>query len=443
VGEPSGLCKTARLRHRARASCLFLAAFARGALIVCGWPVIAKWIAVGRGPWGPGWLAVCLWGCSLQQHVPGSTGCGAGDRCVDASSPSAQATLLGPPPKIDETVDSGPEVFPECLGVCNPDDRDSLVCRVPDALEVDAAASAYAAASSPLYLVLDASSGGEGGPAVPAQPLADAAFSSDATGPSAAADGAAAPPLDGATSGPSDAAWDATSGGSEAGSSRLDAATDAGGLDGSGGGFLPVPEDAGKGEQSSPALACQVFPDPAGVLHSGCAPSGEGKHTDACVSSRDCGAGLACVETDAGGQCLPFCCGGQDSCGAGSYCTKQPLSEFSASTDKRLLVPVCAPSEECKLGEPYPCPPGESCSCTNDNACTIVDAAGTSACVTPGRGKQGEGCPCGAGYVCSHGNQICLKLCQTQQVDACGSGLFCQPGPSGYPEGWGLCVGAL
>jgi hypothetical protein len=186
-------------------------------------------------------------------------------------------------------------------------------------------------------------------------------------------------------------------------------------------------------------VACRISVQPAGRVQSVCSIAGRGQERAPCTTSNDCARGLGCVETEAGGQCLKYCCT-EGSCGTERYCARRPL-RGPHDPSKSYLVPVCSPAENCQLGEPYPCQAGDACSCTPGNACTIVDDMGTRACVAPGEGHEGDTCPCAAGYVCSAARRSCLQLCRLNDPSACRDGKTqCQPGPSGYPQGWGLCV---
>jgi len=205
---------------------------------------------------------------------------------------------------------------------------------------------------------------------------------------------------------------------------------------------LDVLDAAASGGAGSGAseLSCQLAWDREQLV-SGCSVAGSGNEGSACASARDCRPGFGCVGAAGAGQCLPFCCEGQTRCGEGRYCTKRPMRapQLEVASNNVPLIPVCAVAEQCSLML-GPCKPGEPCSCSDERACTVVDRAGTTACVQPGPGKEGDACPCSAGYFCSQGTQTCLKFCNTQDpMSACGE-RWCQPGPSGFPMGWGLCV---
>jgi hypothetical protein len=216
------------------------------------------------------------------------------------------------------------------------------------------------------------------------------------------------------------------------------------------------PTDSGGRRDAAPAaFGCQVRRAGSGRAAS-CEPSGAGEANAPCVSSADCAPGHACVGDAKAALCRPYCCNGSEggdgsdrdsgasSCGQGDYCAVRPLRDDSDSAEP-LSVPVCVPAEKCLLSEPYPCPPSGVCTCPEGTACTVVRNDGTTGCLEPGVGVQGEPCSssgrCAAGHLCSRGIDRCLKLCVTTASKPCGSGA-CQSG-GGLPENWGVCVGMM
>ena len=175
-----------------------------------------------------------------------------------------------------------------------------------------------------------------------------------------------------------------------------------------------------------------------------CAAVGDAEEGDPCLLSDECGQGLACVGSGAAGVCRPYCCEGSErSCGAGSFC-----AERTALGAPSLTVPVCVPVDGCLLSEAYPCPSGQSCACSGEEACVVVRASGATACAVPGAGKEGDACTgaeageCAVGHVCSP-SQGCLKLCTPSTAgapNACADGKNCQT-PAGFPVDLGVCVG--
>jgi hypothetical protein len=139
-------------------------------------------------------------------------------------------------------------------------------------------------------------------------------------------------------------------------------------------------------------------------------------------------------------QCRRFCCGGSDKCEAGQHCVERPLRN-GADAEEALDVPVCVAADGCSLSEPYPCPTGNSCTCPEGTACTVVRGDGTTSCLPPGTGMEGDPCPCAWGHICSQATSQCVKLCATTSVQPdCGSGK-CQAAAN-LPDGWGVCVGS-
>lgn len=186
------------------------------------------------------------------------------------------------------------------------------------------------------------------------------------------------------------------------------------------------------------ALACRIQRD---ILptRATCEPAGSGKTGAPCLSRANCAAGLACVEENGTAQCRPYCCRGVGSCPNGTYCDQRSTKELVAATE-RLTVSVCLPAVECRFDDPYPCPPDRTCSCPVGKACGVVRPDGTTACVAPGVGTEGQPCPCAAGHVCSGTLGSCFKVCSLSSSDpGCVDG-FCQSSES-LSSNWGICVG--
>jgi hypothetical protein len=212
-----------------------------------------------------------------------------------------------------------------------------------------------------------------------------------------------------------------------------------GGYHGSAPGTIVPPVLDAALDTSPPAIreGCQLMPDPDGSVLAKCDVAGVGQDGSSCISSADCAPGLGCVsdEAEVGATCMRYCCEGDASCSDNRFCTRRPL-KTAVVTSEPVMVPVCAPSEQCDLMDPYPCPVDGDCKCPSGTACAPVGKDGARRCAAPGNGQSGEACPCAAGYFCSSA-QVCLKLCQAD-LDDCGSGI-CQP-IGGFPEQWGLCV---
>jgi hypothetical protein len=186
-----------------------------------------------------------------------------------------------------------------------------------------------------------------------------------------------------------------------------------------------------------------------------CTAAGSGELDAPCFSTNDCGAGFACVGGGLAGRCRPFCCGGEGACRQpGTYCSRQPQRELdTGSAESPLIVPVCVPADDCDLGEPFPCPGDRSCDCPEGKACMVVrtepsgnqtgTGAGTTACVEPGEGLEGERCPCAFGHVCSAASGVCLELCLTVSPGDRSSESPCDgrcQASSELPPGWGICI---
>ena len=172
-----------------------------------------------------------------------------------------------------------------------------------------------------------------------------------------------------------------------------------------------------------------------GAPRAQCVPAGRGEIDAPCLRGADCAKGLACVEEGDAGVCRPYCCDAE-SCPERTHCFERKL--FGVTPD--LDVPVCVPSVDCGLAEPYPCPEGATCSCPDGLACMVIGSDRTTTCVVPGRGRETQACPCDWGHVCSQVTQTCVKLCQTAVPDAsCATGM-CQASAE-LPPGWGVCVG--
>jgi hypothetical protein len=186
----------------------------------------------------------------------------------------------------------------------------------------------------------------------------------------------------------------------------------------------------------APVFACHVSHATAEPVPR-CSLAGSVAAGESCEAARDCARGLACVTNDGAGLCLPYCCGGTALCAQGTYCAPRALHGAGAAGE----VPVCTPAEQCGLDEPFPCA-GDACACPTGAACTVVRDDGSTGCVRPGTGRAGDSCPCAAGHFCAPASATCLQVCQ---VDAdAGPGCLagrCQMAP-GFPQGWGLCVGA-
>ncbi len=190
--------------------------------------------------------------------------------------------------------------------------------------------------------------------------------------------------------------------------------------------------------------ACRLDVTCVGVACQGqrtCGTVGVGERGAPCFDSADCSAGLGCVGDTDTGSCQPICCSGTvATCGSDEFCGARPLVGVQGA-----LVPVCVPTENCPLSDPFPCPEGRSCACTGDRACVVVRADGQTACAVPGKGTTGAPCngnepgECAHGYVCSSAAG-CIQLCSPLASDnGCQDGQTCQT-PADFPVDLGVCV---
>jgi hypothetical protein len=209
-----------------------------------------------------------------------------------------------------------------------------------------------------------------------------------------------------------------------------------GGDDAAGPGSGSETGDADSGLSPSGPLACQIV-GTAEQPERRCLPTGTRELSAPCEDSAECAAGLACVAESGQGHCLPYCCSGSDVCAVGSYCAPRPALRDGHAR----IIPACVAADDCSLDEGFPCA-GDSCVCRTGTACTVVRGDGTTSCEAPGRGLDGEECPCAAGYFCSPTSGTCLQICKLTDSTSndCLAG-HCQMA-AGFPEGWGLCVGA-
>ncbi len=338
------------------------------------------------------------WGCSASSadSTPRGTGTGGGNGLGEAgndeqtvrpdASSEAGAGSLGLNPLCGKA--------PQCV----PDQASACASYTPPAIEPDASVDGAISA---------AGQSGEGGAGGAIDANAGAGGESNAAGQSA---------------------------GGAAGEAGMSGAAGAGGVVGAG------------GSSSTPAkYGCQVqrgVTSSAAVV-SACAPAGSGETGAPCLTSADCSAGLGCVGDKNSGLCEPYCCRGDDTCAAGSYCAERSLRDAITSTDDSaaaVTIPVCVPAQNCDLSVPYPCPKGTECACAAGTACLVVRADGTTTCATPGTGQVGAACPCAWGEVCSAATNKCLKLCYTRGSENCDDGA-CQASAE-LPDGWGVCVGS-
>jgi hypothetical protein len=245
-------------------------------------------------------------------------------------------------------------------------------------------------------------------------------------------------PSGGAPSGGADAGG-ADAGGADAGGApTIGGEATLGGAAGGGG-------QGGEGREPQPlaAYSCQVSRQNNQPYRS-CVPAGSGVANAPCFTAADCAPGLACVTEGEAARCLPYCCQLAKDCEAGSYCAERRLRRAPSDNSEvdAPRVPVCVPADGCSLEDRYPCPSGTDCRCQGTTACMIVRDDGTTTCLEPGSGKQGEACPCAWNHLCSKVTNQCVQICRTNaDVDECGE-QKCQAA-SELPENFGVCVGPV
>jgi hypothetical protein len=195
--------------------------------------------------------------------------------------------------------------------------------------------------------------------------------------------------------------------------------------------------------QGFASFSCQVTSQN-NLLTRQCVAAGSGTANAPCFGAADCAPSFACVTDGDAGRCLPYCCNAQTTCAPGTYCAEQPLRRALAggSNTQAPRVPVCVPADGCSLEDQFPCPAGETCRCQGDTACMVVRSDGTTACIKPGSGQQGDACPCAWNHVCSSVTNTCVKICRTDAAkNDCGT-QKCQASAE-LPPNFGVCVGPV
>lgn len=89
------------------------------------------------------------------------------------------------------------------------------------------------------------------------------------------------------------------------------------------------------GQDCAPGEACYIYvqypQEPCGqeIYGAFCAPAGPGAQGDPCYGGQDCQAGLVCVVTGSGNQCVQLCpLTGQDNCPPGLVCEPIDVEGF-------------------------------------------------------------------------------------------------------------------
>jgi len=258
------------------------------------------------------------------------------------------------------------------------------------------------------------------------------------------AGGSSAPGVGGAAGGESAAGGAGNDGTGQTGASAGEGGASAGEGGASGASGAAGQSAGGQGGQAAEpgelaSYSCQITRENNQPL-AACVPAGRGAANAPCFSAADCAPSFACVTEGDAGRCLPYCCEQDSTCERGTYCAERPLRQ--SSTGDAPHVPVCVPADGCSLEDPYPCPAGMDCRCKGDTACMVVRDAGTTTCVTPGAGQQGDACPCAWNHVCSETTNQCVKICRTDPTkNDCGE-QKCQAS-SELPMNFGVCVGPV
>ncbi len=226
----------------------------------------------------------------------------------------------------------------------------------------------------------------------------------------------------------------APSGGAAGSTGGAGGMTGAGGMPGGSGGSGGVPNGGAGGSGGAPPgdVQCKLVVT-AGSVERTCVPSGGAAEFAPCNSAADCGPGLGCVlpSDQATGACRVYCCGDTENCPTHTYCAPRPMTE---AADPSTEIPVCVDADDCTLLADNQCAEG--------TVCTVVRADGTTSCIPPGEGIQGDKCPCAEGYACTKLKNECHKICHTDPsslTQECDPGFSCQ-GNVPLPDGFGLCI---
>jgi hypothetical protein len=339
---------------------------------------------------------------------------GSGSGGSGGSSSNVAGTSVNMPNAGQPGAGSGSDVHPLCgTGTCKPDDASA--CRnyePPNSGGADQGGAPGSGGQSGQ----GGESAGQGGQAGQGA-AADGGVGGDGSGSAGAGNGGESP------------------GG--AGAGGIGAGGAAAGAGGGGG-------EGGLGEPIEPSqYSCQVVRQNNQPLRQ-CELAGTGKENAPCFSATDCSAGLACVTEGEVGRCLFYCCSLSGACGPGTYCAErqQRTASGNSTNAEPAPVPVCVPADACSLDEDYPCE-GKDCRCKPGTACMVV-RNGTTTCLEPGTGQQGDACPCAWNHLCSSATNECVKICHidaTEDESDCGN-QKCQASAE-LPPNFGVCVGPV
>jgi len=264
----------------------------------------------------------------------------------------------------------------------------------------------------------------------------------DSAGGASGASGASGAGNDGGMSGGGAAAGGAATGGAPDGAGGAQGGEHQGGAGGE-----AVGGAGGAGGSDNPVglaqYSCQVA-RPSNQPVRQCVLAGTGTANAPCFAAADCAPSFACVTDGDAGRCLPYCCKPSTTCGSGTYCAERPLLKATSdATDvEPPHVPVCVPADNCSLEDTFPCPAKSDCRCKGNTACMVVRDDGTTTCMEPGVGQQGDPCPCAWNHVCSSVTHECVKICNTDPSKSDCGVQKCQAS-SELPPNFGVCVGPV
>ena len=181
----------------------------------------------------------------------------------------------------------------------------------------------------------------------------------------------------------------------------------------------------GGGAVDGSVVSCKLV-DVDGGTAAQCGASGTSGENAPCKEASDCAAELGCVH-GLTPVCLSYCCGDPDWCPSDTYCAPAVMED-----DQSISIPVCTPADNCALFIDIPCTAGQTCQIVRDD--------GTTSCMAPGPGTDGQACPCAKGFTCSWSTGTCLTLCHTMGGTECGTKGYCEGGIEPYPDGVGVCI---
>jgi hypothetical protein len=209
-----------------------------------------------------------------------------------------------------------------------------------------------------------------------------------------------------------------------------------------GGGTIPDPPDGASlcpagtcNYQSQAGCADDMSCYPAIVMGTTdiiatCRTVGTGVSGDACDEWTDCARGYGCPD----GQCRKLCCGAdwsEDVCDPGEGCYRELF--YAIEGDPNTDEDDREESTGAFLCYPTGCDVFRSSECAGGRDCKIIDPKGTTACVPPTAGDEGERCTppivCGPELSCvgNPGEERCRRLCRAEECGepGCSAGDTC------------------